>query len=916
MFNAAARRRGYLALEQGLLKRNTFRNMFPYFKEDPSIELAFFNEFTDNEIVTFEQFLKILSIIAYGSPEEQTALTLKILDLNEDGVIEKNELIRFINALNNSLRGRKDFTSHNAEVIAFSIFDEISASEMQNDEENSSEIKENDESFLQDVSNDDSASKENGNASLSAADIISKTNERIINAQKINDEENPSLTYKEFAKRAAHLPEFSDCFGVNSLIIQDIISKAIVFGSKISTYEGPLTSNVWNTRYAYVANGFIVFFEENDTLKKNPLDVFILQLGSVKNGNKNDPNTAFYVSTHKGIRRFIAKNVEDKNRWINAIRVNCGTNSNPNHSFSPLRRNTGAAFFTNGREFFEDLVPNLKAAKERILITAWHLTPDLYLSRDGEGNFSDKLIDILKERADAGVKVYVLIWDEVNAAFPLGSKDAAKKLNSHSNIQVIRDPTGIKNLLHLWSHHQKTCVIDNTVGYVGGIDIAIGRYDDATYQLVDDDEKKFPTLDYVNAMAKMAQYYGTVPSDYLEQRRKIPRMPWHDIHMKVVGEPLLDIERNFIERWESTRASSHIIIPYAKAATPSIAQNGIYPKCNVQVLRSSSQWALGYPKTEHSMYNAQLNAIENSKYFIYIENQFFISASTRQSCPSNLLLQAIVNRIIRAHKNKEPFKVVVLHPCQPSSDVGDDFTRNIVYWQLATSYRGNNGFALQLKKYDIDADDYIYMTSARNYGRAKSGNIYTEMIYIHSKLMIVDDNLAFISSNNFNDRSMLGTRDSEIGAYVEDTEKISVPFSKITSTSNSKNTSTTGVISVQCGKYAHDLRVKLFKTMINPTKEEEPLIQDPIKAAILWNQRAEENTKHYINIFKYIHNNIYTKNDLKYITNYNREYPNSDEDFEYLKNNVKGYIVSFPRDFLRDSWNHPTFIPQFDKQFC
>lgn len=38
----------------------------------------------------------------------------------------------------------------------------------------------------------------------------------------------------------------------------------------------------------------------------------------------------------------------------------------------------------------------------------------------------------------------------------------------------------------------------------------------------------------------------------------------------------------------------------------------------------------------------------------------------------------------------------------------------------------------------------------------------TEMVYIHSKLIIVDDQKAIIGSANINDRSMMGTRDSEI----------------------------------------------------------------------------------------------------------------------------------------------------------
>lgn len=35
-------------------------------------------------------------------------------------------------------------------------------------------------------------------------------------------------------------------------------------------------------------------------------------------------------------------------------------------------------------------------------------------------------------------------------------------------------------------------------------------------------------------------------------------------------------------------------------------------------------------------------------------------------------------------------------------------------------------------------------------------------IYVHSKLMIVDDRITLIGSANINDRSLLGSRDSEV----------------------------------------------------------------------------------------------------------------------------------------------------------
>jgi hypothetical protein len=45
----------------------------------------------------------------------------------------------------------------------------------------------------------------------------------------------------------------------------------------------------------------------------------------------------------------------------------------------------------------------------------------------------------------------------------------------------------------------------------------------------------------------------------------------------------------------------------------------------------------------------------------------------------------------------------------------------------------------------------------------------SEMVYIHSKVMVVDDLWSIVGSANINDRSMVGTRDSEIAVVMHDT---------------------------------------------------------------------------------------------------------------------------------------------------
>jgi len=47
-----------------------------------------------------------------------------------------------------------------------------------------------------------------------------------------------------------------------------------------------------------------------------------------------------------------------------------------------------------------------------------------------------------------------------------------------------------------------------------------------------------------------------------------------------------------------------------------------------------------------------------------------------------------------------------------------------------------------------------------------NGTMITELIYVHSKLMIVDDNTVICGSANINDRSMIATRDSEIAVII------------------------------------------------------------------------------------------------------------------------------------------------------
>lgn len=63
---------------------------------------------------------------------------------------------------------------------------------------------------------------------------------------------------------------------------------------------------------------------------------------------------------------------------------------------------------------------------------------------------------------------------------------------------------------------------------------------------------------------------------------------------------------------------------------------------------------------------------------------------------------------------------------------------------------------------------FVTLLNLRNWDTI-GGQPVTEQIYVHSKLLIADDQVAVLGSANINDRSMLGDRDSELATSQEST---------------------------------------------------------------------------------------------------------------------------------------------------
>ena len=237
-------------------------------------------------------------------------------------------------------------------------------------------------------------------------------------------------------------------------------------------------------------------------------------------------------------------------------------------AYTTAKRYNLCEYFIDGKSYFDDLYEKIMNAEKCIYITDWWMSPEVFLKRPVEekiyldmlekkivskhlGNKMSRLMDILDYKARQGVKIYILIYDEVSIAVTLNSThtiDMFKAINP--NIKVSRHPPGAGTLL--WSHHEKLVIIDHLIGYVGGLDLCWGRFDFQTHPLCEPPNPErtyyFPFIDYSNAricdFSKVQNYTKeSVP------RNEAVRMPWHDVHSRIIGPVVADIVRHFIERW-------------------------------------------------------------------------------------------------------------------------------------------------------------------------------------------------------------------------------------------------------------------------------------------------------------------------------------------------------------------------------
>ncbi|RAL52418.1 hypothetical protein DM860_007275 [Cuscuta australis] len=363
--------------------------------------------------------------------------------------------------------------------------------------------------------------------------------------------------------------------------------------------------------------------------------------------------------------------------------------------------------------------------------------------------------------------------------------------------------------------------------FIGGLDLCDGRYDTPQHRLFSDLDTVFkgdyhnPTFPEGGVKGPRQPWHdlhckieGPAAYDVLtnfEQRwrkaskwaelgRRFKKIShWHD-------DALLKIERI---SWITSPSSS---VPNDDPSLW-ITSEEDPENWHVQVFRSIDSGSLkGFPKDvqtansqnlvcakdlviDRSIQMAYIQAIRRAQHFVYIENQYFLGSSFawpsyKDSGADNLIPMELALKIASKIRNKERFTVYIVIPMWPEGVPNSAPVQEILYWQGQTMQMMYELIARELKSENLEGShpcDYLNFyclgkrekcneetscLSSQHSGNSdvvitasqKSGRF---MIYVHAKGMIVDDEYIILGSANINQRSMAGSRDTEIvmGAY-------------------------------------------------------------------------------------------------------------------------------------------------------
>ena len=355
-----------------------------------------------------------------------------------------------------------------------------------------------------------------------------------------------------------------------------------------------------------------------------------------------------------------------------------------------IERATEARVIVDASDYYRVIAEAMDKAQKRIFIVGWDFDTRISLAPDREGSYHASLGHFFLELARKKPDRQIDILKWNFGALK-------QFLSIRATYWLVRwwlaRPINLKfDSSHPkgCSHHQKIVVIDESLAACGGIDIAMRRWDTREHK-PDDPCRKTPN-----------------GHDY---------QPWHDVTMLMRGDiagALGDLGR---ERWKVATTRDLEPVPDATDDWPEDLE-AHFKDVDIAIARTRAEYSDVQSVRENEA--LVIDMIEHCERFAYIENQYFTSPK---------IAAAILGRLAAPN----PPEIVLVTPITADGwleQVAMDATR------------------LRLMKIigAVDPEDRFRIYTPKTAGG--------QDIYVHAKVMIVDDAFLKIGSANMNNRSL------------------------------------------------------------------------------------------------------------------------------------------------------------------
>jgi phospholipase D1/2 len=362
-----------------------------------------------------------------------------------------------------------------------------------------------------------------------------------------------------------------------------------------------------------------------------------------------------------------------------------------------------ASLIVDAEDYYRFALEAMLKAKSQIILIGWDVDTRVKLAEkpapQGAPAALGPLLSWLSKRKPE-LDIYILAWDEGLISVPGRGTTMFRMLRWALDSKVTIKWDGTHPLDA--SHHQKILVIDDAIGFCGGIDITGDRWDTRDHRDEDPGRKRPFT------------------------RRAYE--PWHDAIMALDGAAASGLGDLARIRWEAATGKRLPVPPRGSDPWPDELKPTFR---DVPVAIARTRGKEGPIEEVREIEALFVDLIRAARRFVYVETQYFAS---------RIIGEAIAERLGEA----DGPEFVIMNP--------------------KTAYGWLDEAVMSPARYEL-------MKSLRErdpHGRFRIYSPVTEKgadIYVHAKVMIVDDVYLRVGSANMNNRSM--GLDSECDVMID-----------------------------------------------------------------------------------------------------------------------------------------------------